>query len=88
MERTVFVGNLDYDTTEDTLREVFDGRDVDDVRIARDRLSGDSRGFGFVTMGSVAAARRAIAELEGTRVDGRRLVVGEAHGAHRPTGSG
>lgn len=75
----LFVGNLSFRTTEDTLRETF-GRygEVVDAKIITDRETGKSRGFGFVTMNSRAAGDGAIAGLDRTEVDGRSIGVEEA----------
>lgn len=75
----LYVGNLSYTTTEDTLREVFGefGR-VDEVVIVMDRDTGRPRGFAFVTMGNDNEATTAIERLNETEIDGRRVVVNEA----------
>ena len=76
----VYVGNLSWDTNEDTLRELFgrDGRTVTEVILKRDRRSGKPRGFAFVDLGSEEEAAAAIAALDGTEVDGRPLKVNNA----------
>jgi RNA recognition motif-containing protein len=56
------------------------------VHIVQDRDSGQSRGFGFVTMGSASEASAAIAQLDGTSLDGRSLRVNEAE--ERQSGGG
>jgi len=67
-------------TTEETLRTAFeaDGRQVREVAIITDRMTGQPRGFAFVEMGSPADAQAAIAALDGRELDGRTLRVSEA----------
>ena len=75
----IFVGNLAFTKTEQTLRQLFEPYGaVDTVRIMTDRETGRSRGFGFVEMPDGAAARAAIAGLQGQELDGRALTVNEA----------
>jgi len=84
----LFVGNLNYRTTPDGLREIFAAHgEVLDVFIGTDRETGRSRGFGFVTMGSKEAGQAAIENLNGKDFEGRALVVNEAQPrAPRPGG--
>jgi len=87
----LYVGNLSWDTTQDTLRATFesDGRTVKDVHIVSDRETGRPRGFAFVEMGSKAEADAAIAALDGADLDGRQIKVNEAkERAPRPGGGG
>jgi cold-inducible RNA-binding protein len=76
----VYVGNLSFNTSSETLREAFarDGRQVVEVKIVTDRDTGQPRGFAFVEMGSAADAQAAIAEWNGQELDGRSLKVNEA----------
>ncbi|MCA9771797.1 MAG: RNA-binding protein, partial [Myxococcales bacterium] len=80
MGTRLYVGNLSYDTTEDTLRALFgaDGRNVTDVHIVMDRETGRPRGFAFVEMASDADAKAAVQSMNGREVDGRTLKVDEA----------
>jgi cold-inducible RNA-binding protein len=73
----LYVGNLSFGTTEDTLRQVFEdsGRKVVEIKIVTDRDTGQPRGFAFVEMGSPTEANEAIAALDGHNVDGRTLKV-------------
>ena len=88
MGSKLFVGNLSWDTTEDTLRRLFEQEDrsVSEVKIITDRDTGRPRGFAFVTMGSDADAQAAIRELDETEVDGRALRVNEAQERNRGGG--
>jgi len=80
MGTRLYVGNLAYNTTEDSLREVFEatGKTVSEVHIVMDRDTGRSRGFAFVEMASDADAQAVMEELDGKDVDGRPLRVNEA----------
>jgi RNA recognition motif-containing protein len=79
MGNRLYVGNLSYDATTDSLREAFSEiGEVTDVHIAMDRDSGRSRGFGFVTMGTSELAAEAISRMNGATLDGRALRVNEA----------
>lgn len=79
MATKLFVGNLDYTVTSDDLRDAFSqaGTVVDAVVIT-DKMSGRSRGFGFVEMGSEDEAKKAIETLNGSEVKGRKINVNEA----------
>jgi cold-inducible RNA-binding protein len=76
----LYVGNLSFNTNDSTLRAAFeaDGRQVVDVKIVTDRDTGQPRGFAFVEMGSPADAEAAIANLDGSQLDGRSLRVNVA----------
>jgi len=77
--KNIFVGNLSYGTTEDSVRALFEAYGaVDKVSIITDRDTGRAKGFGFVEMSSNSDADRAIAALNGKEVDGRALNVNEA----------
>jgi RNA recognition motif-containing protein len=74
----IFVGNVAFTTTEQTLRALFEAYGaVDTVRMMTDRETGRPRGFGFVEMPDGAAARAASAGLQRHEVDGRALTVNE-----------
>ncbi len=74
----IYVGNLSFDTTEDSLRNAFaEFGDVEDVAVITDRDTGRPRGFAFVTMAD-STARAAIDALNGKELDGRTLNVNEA----------
>ena len=80
MGTRLFVGNLSYNTSEETLRGIFEGngRHVREVKIILDRETGHPRGFGFVEMATQDDANAAMAELNGVVLDGRPLNVNEA----------
>ncbi len=79
MAKKCYVGNLSYDTTEDTLRALFEGvGGVESVNIVTDRMSGRSKGFGFVEMATEEDAQAAISQLNGTTLDDRQITVAEA----------
>ncbi len=77
--KNIFVGNLSFGATEDSLRSMFEAYGtVDRVNIVTDRDSGQSRGFAFVEMSQDAEGDRAINGLNGKDLDGRTLNVNEA----------
>jgi RNA recognition motif-containing protein len=79
MAKKLYVGNLSYNTTEDGLKNLFSGfGSVASVKIIFDRESGNSKGFGFIEMGSDEEATAAIAGTNGREFDGRQLRVNEA----------
>jgi RNA recognition motif-containing protein len=79
MGTRLYVGNLSFSSTVDTVREAFSRiGQVTDVHIVTDRATGQSRGFGFVTMGTPAEAQKAIEAMNGSNLDGRALRVNEA----------
>jgi RNA recognition motif-containing protein len=79
MGTRLYVGNLSFNSTVDTLRTAFsESGEVVDAHIVKDRDTGRSRGFGFVTMGSEEQAQRAIQSMNGAMLDGRALRVNEA----------
>ena len=75
----IFVGNLTWTTTEDELAQLFEPfGTVSQARIATDRDTGRSRGFGFVEMPNDAEAQAASDELHGATIGGRPLTVNES----------
>ena len=77
--KNIFVANLSFGATEDTVRSLFEQYGtIERVSIITDRDTGQSRGFGFVEMSSNDEALRAIAALDGRELDGRVLKVNEA----------
>ena len=85
--KNIFVGNLDFGATEDSLRAMFEAHGaVERVSIMTDRDTGRSRGFAFVEMTNADEAERAIAALNGANLGGRALNVNEAR--PKTTGGG
>ena len=75
----LYVGNLSYTTTEDTLREAFSNYgNVVSVLVMKDKFTGQSKGFGFVEMETEIMGERAIGGMNGKYVDGRRIRVSVA----------
>jgi len=79
MAKKLYVGNLSYNTTEDGLKNLFSQfGSVTSAKIIFDRETGNSKGFGFIEMGSDEEAAAAIAGTNGREFDGRQLRVNEA----------
>lgn len=89
MPKNIYVGNLDYNVTEDELRAAFAAYgQVDNVTIMRDRETGQPRGFAFVEMANDEEAEKAIAGTNGTQMGARSLNVNEARPKTERTGGG
>ena len=75
----VYLGNLSPETTEQQLRDLVTpfGK-TDSVALVMDKVTGKTRGFGFVEFGSAAEGSAAIAGLNGKQIDGKNLIVNEA----------
>jgi cold-inducible RNA-binding protein len=79
MAKKLYVGNLNYATTEADLSDLFGAvGEVLSVNLITDRMTGRSKGFAFVEMSDANAAQQAIDQLNGREVDGRPLKVAEA----------
>jgi len=79
MVKKLFVGGLSYNTTENTLKETFSkAGTVESATIIVDKISGRSKGFGFVEMSSEEEAQKAIEMFNGKELDGRNITVSEA----------
>src|SRR5260370_28501332 len=80
MASKLYVGGLAYSTTSEGLREFFaQSGNVLSATVITDRFSGQSRGFGFVEMGTAEEAQNAISQLNGRELDGRRITVEVSH---------
>jgi len=87
--KNIFVGNLNFNTNEDELRQLFEAYgQVDRVSILTDRETGRSRGFGFVEMVNNEDGDKAIAALNGTQLGGRTINVNEARPKTERAGGG
>ena len=79
MATNLYVGNLSYETTADTLRTLFsEFGEIESANLITDRYTGRSRGFAFVEMATEQAAQEAIDGLNGRMVDGREIKVDKA----------
>jgi len=75
----IYVGNLPFSFSSDDLEQLFSEHGtIDRAQVVSDRMTGRSRGFGFVEMPNDDEARAAIGALDGTETDGRALTVNEA----------
>ncbi len=75
----IYVGNLPYELTKDELKDVFQQYgEVSSVNIITDKMTGKSKGFGFVEMSDEANAKEAISKINGYSCKGRNLKVSEA----------
>jgi len=79
MGTRLFVGNLSFDVSDEDLRQAFsEAGSCSSASIVRDRMTGKSRGFGFVEMTTEEEARRAVSTLNGRDLQGRAMNVSEA----------
>ena len=89
MNTRLYVGNLSFNTTADSVRGAFEAfGTVSDVHLVSDRETGRSRGFAFVTMGTAEEATNAISGMDGKQLDGRPLRVNEAEQRQARGGGG
>src|SRR4051812_36149360 len=89
MPKRLYVGNLAFHSTEDSVRGAFQQAGVEpvSVQVMTDRMTGQSRGFGFVEVATDQEAQAAINALHGKDIDGRALTVNEAR-ERTPGGGG
>lgn len=79
MAKKLYVGGLSYDTSEGSLRELFSqAGTVESATIIMDKMTGRSKGFGFVEMSSDGEAQKAIEMFNGKEFEGRTITVNEA----------
>jgi len=89
MGRKLYVGNLPYSATEQSLREAFaPSGTVDTVSLITDRDTGQSKGFAFVEMASDSEAQKATQAMNGQMLDGRQIKVNEAKPRENRGGGG
>ena len=80
----IYCGNLAYATTDDGLKAAFAAYgEVTSARVVTDRMTGRSKGFGFVEMPNAEQAEAAIAALNGSEMDGRPIRVNESQPKHQ-----
>lgn len=79
MAKKLYVGSLSYNTTDDSMRDFFSqAGTVESASVVMDRMTGRSRGFGFVEMATDEDAQKAVETLNGQDLDGRKIIVNEA----------
>jgi len=79
MNNKLYIGNLSYSLTEEDLKKFFaEAGSVESATIITDKISGRSKGFGFVEMSSEEDAKKAVESFDGKELDGRNIVVNEA----------
>lgn len=79
MSKKLFIGGISYSTTQETLQEAFsEVGTVESAVIITDKMTGRSKGFGFVEMSTEEEAQKAIETLNGKEIDGRTINVSEA----------
>ena len=74
----IYVGNLPWSIDEEKLKELFAAFSPSEVTLIKDKFSGRSKGFGFVTIEDDASAKKALDEFNEKEIDGRKLKVSEA----------
>ena len=74
----LYVGNLPWSVDEEGLKKLFAGYKTEELTLIKDKYSGRSKGFGFVTIADDAEANKAMTELNGKQIEGRELKVTEA----------
>lgn len=76
MQEKLYIGNLSFNTTEKSLKELF-GRygTILSVKIIRDKITNQSRGFGFVELQNISDIEKLLSDLRGYNLDGRRIRV-------------
>ena len=89
MSTKLYVGNLSFESTENDIQDLFaQAGSVTETALMQDRTTGQSRGFGFVTMSTADEAQKAISLFHGKTVNGRPLTVNEARPREDRTGGG
>ena len=89
MGKKLFIGNLSWNIDDDGLQQAFEKfGSMEEVRVIKDRETGRSRGFGFITFAEEESAQNAISEMDGADLDGRTIKVNEAQDKPRGGGRG
>ncbi|MDR2723927.1 MAG: RNA-binding protein [Holosporaceae bacterium] len=80
MEKKLYIGNLAYSVNDESLRSAFSRiGSVESATVVKDKISGRSKGFGFVEMASEELAALAIEKMNKTEFEGRTMFVSESH---------
>ena len=74
----LYVGNLPFTVDEEGFKKLFESYSAEEVTLIKDKFSGRSKGFGFVTIADDEVAKKVISEMNGKDVEGRELKVSEA----------
>jgi len=78
-EKKLYVGGISYDSTDDSLKSAFgQAGTVESATVIMDKMTGRSKGFGFVEMSTAEEAQKAVEMLDGQEIDGRRVKVNVA----------
>jgi RNA recognition motif-containing protein len=86
MQRKLFIGNINFTTSEETLREAFEEHgELEEFKVITNRETGRSRGFGFATYATQEQAEKAVTALNNAEIDGRNLRVNIAENRPRKT---
>ncbi|MCR4415919.1 MAG: RNA-binding protein [Thermoguttaceae bacterium] len=89
MSKKLFVGGLNWKTTDEGLRQAFERfGEITEAKVITDRETGRSRGFGFVTFVQDDSATSAITEMDGSQLEGRTIKVNQAEERPRSGGGG
>lgn len=89
MSKKLFVGGLNWKTTDEGLRQAFARfGEITEAKVITDRETGRSRGFGFVTFVQAESAENAISEMDGAQLEGRTIKVNPAEDRPRTGGRG
>jgi len=74
----LYVGNLPFSVDEEAFKKLFSGFTTEEVTLIKDKFSGRSKGFGFVTIPDEEEAKKVISEMNEKEIEGRKLKVSEA----------
>lgn len=84
MNKKIFIGNLDFDLKTEDLEKMFsEFGDIEDAVVITDRNTNRSKGFGFVTFADEESVKKAVSEMNGKEIEGRKLTVNEAEEKER-----
>lgn len=79
MSKRLYVGNLPFSMTDEGLKALFSAyQEIEEVNVITNKFNGRSKGFGFVTLADDAEGDKAISEMNGKEIEGRKIIVSEA----------